>query len=139
MFDLRKLRAIGAMAARQAREMASADPTAANAIIDMAPLLKPWKEGAWAHGEVCVHDGLPYRCMMAHDSMGNPAWSPACAAALWAVYHGTDAAHALPFKAEGHNPYKIGEWCTEGGEAYMCMEDATVWPPSVTPQRWKRA
>lgn len=138
MFDLSQLRAIGKMVARQAREKANADPTAANDIIDMAPLLKPWVEGKWEKNAVCVLERIPYWCVMAHDSSGNPMWSPAYDTALWAIYHGRDAMHALPFKAEGHNPYMTGHWCTEDGEAFECIVDNTVWPPSVMPMNWKK-
>ena len=138
MFDLSQLRAIGKIVAKQAREKAAADPQAANDIIDMAPLLVPWREGKWARFAVCIYERMPYWCVIAHDSTNNPMWSPAHDTALWAIYHGRDAAHALPFKAEGHNPYMAGEWCTEEGEAYECIADNTVWPPSVLPKNWEK-
>lgn len=137
MFDLNQMRAIGKMMAKQAREKAAADPHNDNDIIDMSPLLTPWKEGEWSQGSVCVYEGLPYFCLIAHNSTGNPMWSPAYDTALWAAYHGRDAKHALPFKAEGHNPYMTGHWCTENGAAYECLADNIVWPPSVLPEKWQ--
>lgn len=143
MFDLDKLRAVGAMVARQAREKAAADPQAANDIIDMTPLLKEWKPGTrdnpveYAKNAVAVYDGLPWLCITAHTHHGEPGWGPGGASALWAVYHGRDAAHALPFRAEGHNPYMVGHWCLEDGKPYECIVDDTVWPPSVLPGSWK--
>lgn len=137
MFDLVKLQAIGKMIAKQAREKAEADPTAANDIIDMSPLLKKWCEGAWKLNEVCVHDNLPYWCMTAHDSTGNPTWSPAYESALWALYHGRDAAHALPFKIEGHNPYNKGHWMIwTDGNRYCSKNDGNVWSPADLPSGW---
>lgn len=137
MFDLKKLQAVGAMVARQARAKAAEDPEAANDIIDMAPLLKQWREGSWARNDVCVYDGLPYWCMQEHDSTGNPMWSPAYDTALWALYHGRDAAHALPFKAEGHNPYHKGNWMIwTDGYRYCSNMENNVWTPEGYPQGW---
>lgn len=136
MFDLAKLRAVGAMVARQAREKAASDYKAANDIIDMSPLLKPWQEGVWAAHDVCVYEGLPYWCMMAHDSSGDTTWSPAYDTALWALYHGRDAAHALPFKAEGHNPYNTGHWMIWNGYRYRSNMDGNVFTPDSYPISW---
>lgn len=136
MFDLEKLRAVGAMVARQAREKAAADYEAANDIIDMAPLLKPWQVGKWLLHAVCVYGGLPYWCMMEHDSTGIPNWTPAYNTALWALYHGRDAAHALPFKAEGHNPYNTGHWTIWNGYRYRSNTDAVVHSPADRPAAW---
>ena len=137
MFDLKQLRAVGAMVAKQARAKAEENHEAANDIIDMAPLLKPWKEGVWARNDVCVYEGLPYWCMQAHDSTGNPMWSPAYDTALFALYHGRDAAHALPFKAEGHNPYNKGHWMIwTDGYRYCSNMENNVWTPEGYPQGW---
>lgn len=137
MFDLAKLTAIGKMMAKQAREKAAADPTAANDIIDMAPLLKKWCEGKWTNDDVCVYDGLPYWCMQPHDSTGNPMWSPAYETALWALYHGRDASHALPFKVEGHNPYHTGHWMIwTDGFYYRSKQENNVWSPKDLPSGW---
>lgn len=137
MFDLAKLHAIGKLMAKQAREKAAADPTAANDIIDMAPLLKKWCEGVWAVNDICVHNDLPHWCMQAHDSAGNPMWSPAYETALWALYHGRDIAHALPFKAEGHNPYNAGHWMIwTNGLRYRSNMDGNVFTPDSYPISW---
>lgn len=143
MFDLNKLRAVGAMVAKQAQEKAAADPSAANDIIDMSPLLKEWTPGTmdkpvmYSKNDVRTYNGLPWWCMTAHTHSGEPGWEPDGGTALWAQFHGRDAAHALPFKAEGHNPYMTGHWCTEDGRPYECIADGTVWSPSMRPQNWK--
>ena len=138
MFDLEKLRAVGAMVARQAREKAAADPEAANDIIDMSPLLKPWSQGKWDTLAVCVHESLPYWCVIGHDSTDVPNWSPADDTALWALYHGRDSAHALPFKAEGHNPYHKGHWAIYEGERYVSTKENNVWSPDDYPDGWEK-
>lgn len=143
MFDLKVLRAAGAMIARQAREKVAADPHAANDIIDMYPLLKKWTPGtgekpaAYTKREVCVHENMPWLCTAGHVHHGEPGWEPGGNSALWALCHGRDAAHALPFVEEGHNPYMTGHWCTENGKAYQCIADNTVWPPSMLPENWE--
>lgn len=143
MFDLEKMRAIGKMMAKQAQEKAAAEPEAANEIIDMSPLLKAWKPGTmdkpvtFARGDVRVYDSLPWWCVTAHTHHGEEGWEPGSTSALWAQYHSRDAAHALPFKAEGHNPYNTGHWCTEDGTAYECLQDGTTYPPSVLSSAWR--
>lgn len=145
MFDLNKMRAIGKMMARQAQEKAAADPEAANEIIDMSPLLKAWKLGTtdkpvtYNRFDVRTHDGLPWWCVTGHTHHGEEGWEPGSTSALWAQYHGRDADHALPFKAEGHNPYNTGHWCTYKDVAYECLQDGVVYDPEVLPSAWKAA
>lgn len=142
MFDLNKLRAIGAMVARQAREKAAADPEAANDIIDMSPLLAPWRAGTadkpieHTMGEVCTHADLPWYCKSPHMHRGEPGWEPDGETALWALYHGRDAAHALPFKAEGHNPYNVGHWMIWNGFCYRSNMPNNTWTPEGYPSGW---
>lgn len=145
MFNFEKLRAIGAMVARQAQEKAAADPEAANEIIDMSPLLKAWKPGTmdkpvtYSRNDVRVFDSLPWWCVTAHTHHGEEGWEPGSISALWAQYHGKDAAHALPFKAEGHNPYNTGHWCSYKDVAYECLQDGVVYDPEVLPSAWRAA
>ena len=119
------------------------DPEAANDIIDLYPLLKKWTPGtmekpaAYIMGEVRVHEDMPWQCIVGHTHHGEAGWEPGGDSALWALYHGRDAAHALPFQAESHNPYMAGQWCTENGRAYRCTSDNTVWAPGVRPENWE--
>lgn len=46
------------------------------AINRVATLVRPWKPGAYAVGDVRVYGGIPYRCVQAHDSTQNPDWTP---------------------------------------------------------------
>ena len=136
MPDMKKLRAIGMMAARQARSAAK-DETP-NGVIDLAPLLKPWKEGAYNAGEIFAYNGRPYRVVQMHDSTGNPAWNPEEARSLFAPYHGTDEPHALPWSAPtgAHDAYMAGEYMTFGGKVYCCTVDGTVHDPDVLASSW---
>lgn len=133
--DTNVFRAIGTLAARQAR--AAAPSAQANEVIDMTPLLKAWQPGPHDAGSVVVYEGLPYKVVQTNDSTGNPGWNPTDAPSLFALRHGTDAAHALPFKAEGHNPYMAGEYASFSGKIYMCRLDGTVHDPGVLPGSWE--
>lgn len=140
MLDVRKFKAVGMVAARQAREKAAADDIAANDVIDMTALLTPWKEGVQTAGNVVVYNGYPYKVVQTHDSTGNPGWNPADAPALFAPYHATDRSHALPWVAPtgAHDAYNAGEWMIfTDAMAYECLKDATVHAPDVLPGAWK--
>ena len=136
MFDTKaKLRAMGRMIARQAQKAAQTAP--ANDVISLAPLLRPWRRGAYHAGDVVVYADMPYRVVQAHDSTADGAWNPEEAPSLFALFHGTDAAHALPFKAEGHNPYMRGEYAAFDGRVYRCLADDTVHDPKSYTQAWE--
>lgn len=137
--DLNRLSAVGKMLMRQARERAqtAAGADDVNEVLDLAALLQPWRPGVYAMGDIVTWDGEPVWCVQGHDSTATPNWTPAAAPALWAHYHGRDAAHARPFAAEGHNPYHIGHYCTEGGTIYRSKVDRNVYAPSVRPQDWE--
>ena len=91
-------------------------------------------------GVVASYDGAPYRCAQTHDSTGNPDWSPDKTPALWAPYHATDAAHALPWQAPtgAQDAYKRGEWMVwKDGKRYKCVAQTTVWGPDVRAEDWE--
>lgn len=143
MFDLNRMRAIGAATARLAREKAAADPEAANDIIAMAPLLTPWRAGTMdkpvehAMDDVVTHGGLPWYCKNPHTHRGETSWEPGGGNSLWAVYHGRDAAHALPYLAEGHNPYNTGHWMIwTDGYRYRSNTEGNVYTPVSYPISW---
>ena len=46
------------------------------ALNKVAVMARPWAPGAYAVGDVRVDGGIPYRCVQAHDSSANPAWTP---------------------------------------------------------------
>lgn len=139
MLDNETMRAIGILLARQARKEAQEEGTGANGIIDLGPLLKKWKPGALAAGEVVVYKGCPYRVVQGHDSTAAPEWTPEATPALFAPYHGTDAAHALPWiRPTGtQDMYKAGEYMRyTDGKVYMCVMD-TVYSPEEYGQAWE--
>ncbi|MBQ2991333.1 MAG: hypothetical protein IJD60_08610 [Clostridia bacterium] len=137
MPDLSRLRAVGMMAARKARETAPQET--ANGVIDLAPLLAPWKEGAHNAGEIVLYKGYPYRVVQMHDSTGSPGWNPEEARSLFAPYHGTDAKHALAWRQPtgAHDAYMENEFMTYGGQVYRCTADGTVHDPGVLAAGWE--
>ena len=144
MLDTNTMRAIGMMVARLART--AAPESNANEVIDLAPLLEPWRAGtndapvSYAAGDVRTYSGQPWKCAQAHTHRGEPGWEPGTAASLWAAYHATDAAHALPWIAPtgAHDAYQTGEWMIwTDGNTYRCTQNATVWGPDELPSAWK--
>lgn len=143
MLDLDTMRAIGRLAARQARTQAK-DGTA-NEVIDYVPLLEPWEAGTsespinYSVGDVRTYNGQPWKCVQAHDHHGEPGWEPGVAASLWANYHATDAAHALPWvqPTGAHDMYKSGEYMVwTDGKTYQCVSD-TAYSPEEYAQAWE--
>lgn len=143
MLDTNTMRAIGRLIARQARKQAP--EAAANDVIDLGPLLAPWKAGtmdspvAYAAGDVRTYNGQPWKCVQAHTHHGESGWEPGVAASLWANYHATDAAHALPWvqPTGAHDMYKPGEYMIwMDGEAYRCLSD-TAYSPEEYSQAWE--
>ena len=139
-WDSNVLHAIGTMIPRLANNRAKEADTTSNEIIDLSPLLYHWAEGVFNVGDIRAYNGYPYRCVQAHDSTGMPNWNPEEAKSLWANYHGTDEAHALPFVQPlgSHDAYRIGEYMIfTDGLIYRCIVDYTDRNPVELPQNWK--
>lgn len=103
--------------------------------------IRPWKPGAYeANKDVRMYDGIPYKCVQAHDSTGNDDWNPAKTPALWIQYHGTTQDTARPWIAPtgAHDMYKQGEYMIwTDGALYRC-EDDTVFSPGDYAQAWAK-
>lgn len=109
------------------------------AINAVAALIRPWKPGAYAVGDVRAEDGVPYKCVQAHDSAANPDWKPSATPALWMQYHGTsrETARAWVAPAGAHDMYKQGEWMIyTDGKLYECLSD-TAYSPTDYAQAWR--
>ena len=106
--------------------------------------LRPWAPGKFKAetadeaADVRMYEGIPYKCVQAHDSTANPQWTPDTQPALWMQYHGTSKATARPWvmPTGAHDVYRAGEWMIwTDGLAYPCLED-TVYSPKDYPQAW---
>jgi len=138
MLDPRTMKAIGRVIGKQAQTLAKQNETTANDVIDLAPLLKPWKNGVYNTGDVVTHNGAPWRCITGHDSTGQANWEPGVAPSLFAPYHATDAEHALPWIAPtgAHDLYRAGEYMVyTDGKTYCCARD-TNFSPNDYAQAW---
>ncbi len=107
----------------------------AEEINDNLAIIRPWAEGAHAVGEVRMYEDVPYQCVQAHDSTGNPGWTPDATPALWMQYHGTtpETARAWVQPTGAHDQYRAGEYVVFGlarsvGQVYRCMADTTYSP-----------
>ena len=108
------------------------------AVNDGIAAVRLWSPGAFAVNDVRRHGGIPYRCIAAHDSTGNPGWSPDVTPALWMQYHGTSKATARPWVQPlgSEDRYRAGEWMIwTDGLAYPCMVD-TAYSPAAYPAAW---
>ena len=101
--------------------------------------IRPWTEGEFAANDIRMYEGIPYKCVQAHDSTGNPTWNPATAPALWMQYHGTTPQTARPWiaPAGAHDMYKTDEYMVwTDGAVYRCVFD-TVYSPEAYAQAWE--
>lgn len=111
----------------------------ASKINDVSALIRPWKPGAYAVGDVRAEDGVPYKCVQAHDSAANPDWKPSATPALWMQYHGTsrETARAYVAPTGAHDMYLAGEWMIyTDGLLYKCLSD-TSYSPTDYAAAWK--
>ena len=112
------------------------DPAAVNESVAM---IRRWKPGPYAAGDVRAYEGIPYKCVQAHDSTANPDWTPTAYPAGWMQYHGTSPATARPWVAPtgAHDMYKAGEFMVwTDGQAYRCTQD-TNYSPVDLPAAWE--
>lgn len=145
MLDLKTMRAIGGLLARQARARAREADAGVNEVIDLGPLLEEWKAGTaemavtYAAGDVRTYAGQPWKCVQGRTHHGEPGWEPGTAASLWMACHATDAAHALPWvqPTGAHDMYQVGEYMIWTDKViYRCVQ-ATAYSPEEYAQAWK--
>lgn len=101
--------------------------------------IRPWKPGVYVIGDVRMYEDIPHKCVQAHDSTLNEAWTPAVAS-LWMQYHGTSKETARPWIAPtgAHDAYQSGEFAIYNGSIYECMMDGNVFSPDTHPAGWKK-
>lgn len=108
-------------------------------INEYAEILRKWTPGNYVVGDVRVYDGIPYKCIQAHDSTGNETWNPSVAS-LWMQYHGTSVGSARPWVAPtgAHDMYLAGEYMIwTDGSTYKCLSN-TNFSPADYPSAWER-
>ena len=101
-------------------------------------LLRQWKETAYELNDVRMYKNIPYKCVQAHDSTGNPTWTPDVTPFLWMQYHGTTPETARPWvqPTGAHDMYKVGEYMLwTDNNIYKCTYD-TTYSPAEYAQAW---
>ena len=108
-------------------------------INEYAEILRKWTPGNYVVGDVRVYNGIPYKCIQAHDSTGNETWNPSVAS-LWMQYHGTSVETARPWVAPtmAEDIYKAGEYMIWTDESvYKCLIN-TNYSPTDYPAAWEK-
>lgn len=108
-------------------------------INEYAEILRNWTPGNYVVGDVRVYDGIPYKCIQAHDSTGNETWNPSVAS-LWIQYHGTSVETARPWIAPtgAHDMYLAGEYMIwTDGSTYKCLSN-TNFSPADYASAWEK-
>ncbi len=109
---------------------------------DKAAALRVWLADAdYQRGDVRIDpaDGAPYWAMHDHGATSGQVHRPSESPTIWTHCHGTTPETARPFVAEGHNPYRVGHYCTDGDRVYRCTMDNCVWSPETYPTAWEEA
>lgn len=97
-----------------------------------------WKQGAYIVGDIRISNGVPYECIMAHDSTLNPTWDISVRT-LWKPYHSKKKEFALPWEQPtgSHDMYKVGEYMIwTDGNIYKCLSD-TNYSPTEYAHAWE--
>ena len=100
--------------------------------------IRPWIPANYSIDDVRMYEGNPYKCVQAHDSTINKAWTPDKTPALWIQYHGTTLETARPWipPTGAHDIYKVGEYMTwTDNSIYKCLQN-TNFSPEDYPQAW---
>lgn len=106
------------------------------AINDATEAIYEWKPGIYALNDVRRYQGIPYRCIQAHDSTNSPNQEPFPQPSLWLEYHGTDKASARNWNTQA--PYEQGEWVIwTDGKFYECLINNTTSSPAESAFAWK--
>lgn len=103
------------------------------AINDAIEVIYEWKPGTHALNDVRRYQGIPYKCIQAHDSANEV---PSSQSAFWQEYHGTDKASAREWNSQA--PYRQGEWVVWiDGKLYECLINDTTSSPAESALAWK--
>lgn len=101
--------------------------------------VRQWQPATYIIGDVRQYNGVPYKCVQAHDSTANADWTPDTTPALWMQYHGTtpETARAWVAPTGAQDMYKVGEYMIfTDGKTYKCLSDTTYSPADYS-QAWE--
>ena len=101
--------------------------------------VRVWLPGVFLSGDVRAYEGVPYKCIQAHDSAAVPDWTPPTSPALWMQYHGTSKETARPWIAPtgAHDMYLTDEYMIfTDGITYRCIAN-TAYSPADYAAAWE--
>lgn len=101
------------------------------AALENTELFPTWRtDTAYAVGDRVRHDGILYKCLIAHTSQAD--WIPSNAVSLWARVLIPDP-EVIPewVQPDSTNPYMTGDRVTYGGKTWESTVDNNVWQPGV--------
>ena len=131
-----------AQAIRAATLRALGHITEDNERLVVSVLYPNWAAGSHAVGDIYTAEGQVWECFQAYDNAVYPDIVPGSAA--WGTFHrplhGTSPETARPFVAPtgAHDMYKAGEYMTQEGTMYRCLED-TAFSPAQYAAAWEVA
>lgn len=129
-----------AQAIRAATLRALGHVTEDNERLMVSVLYPKWAAGSHAVGDIYTAEGQVWECHQAYDNAVYPDIVPGSAA--WGTFnrpmHGTSPETAWPFVAPtgAHDMYKAGEYMTQEGTLYRCLQD-TAFSPAQYAAAWE--
>lgn len=108
-------------------------------VIATSGYFDPWTKGKYSAGDIRTKNGIPYECILEHDSTVNTDWT-IDVRTIWKPYHSRKKEFALPFEKPtgSHDMYLVGEYMVFDEVIYECIQD-TVYSPAEYAGAWKRA
>ena len=113
-------------------------------VVEAESFIPEWREGPQTLGALVRRQEMDqvYRVLQAHDSTGNPSWTPENTPALFSVCHTTDPEQAKPWAPpQGTSGMYQKDECYRDGNGTVWQqtyEGGTVYDAATLPERWQQ-
>lgn len=111
-------------------------------IIDQEFFVPHWKEGPQVKDAPLQYEGQVYRVLQAHDSTGNPSWTPDTQSALFSICHTKNPIHAKPWIAPSGTSgmYQLGDCYIDDNQIIwrQIFDGDNVYDAATLPERWEQ-
>lgn len=113
-------------------------------VVAAEAFIPEWREGPQVLGALVRRreQDQVYRVLQAHDSTGNPTWTPEHTPALFSVCHTTDPEQAKPWAApQGTSGMYQKDECyrdATGAVWQQVYAGGNVYDAATLPERWQR-
>lgn len=99
--------------------------------LESVELFPGWHScGTYAMGQRVRHNGILYRCLLAHDAQ--PGWDPVAAPSLWTRVLIVDPNSIPDWVQPGStNPYAKGDRVQHKGSVWVSAISDNLWEPGV--------